>query len=209
MEDRTELDATKEVNSPDETGDHQHVNLNGSTDADRGAMIGGIGGAVTGLLAGSIVGPVGAVIGAVVGGVAGAGASKVAVGMVDKHDNDFSLTGLEHPGELAKVAAAKERLDRVVPVMKDEPDQVPNSQVAAVRQPLPGDFGYDKAVKDPNALNPFLGADQEVYRGPLYNPTVPEEPKDDAHVDPTPSPDVVLPVAEDSQPSVPKSPPAA
>ncbi len=71
-----------------ETGDRQHVNVDGETDAQKGARAGGIGGAVTGAVAGSLMGPGGALLGAAVGGLVGAVASMAAVGVVDKIDGD-------------------------------------------------------------------------------------------------------------------------
>ncbi len=73
----------------------QHgIDDNPHNDAEKGAALGGLGGAAVGAVAGAAAGPVGAVIGAVAGGLAGAGASGVAVGAVDKVDNDNTITGL-------------------------------------------------------------------------------------------------------------------
>jgi hypothetical protein len=43
-----------------------------------------------------MAGPVGAVVGAVVGGVAGAVGSGAAVAVVDRHDNDNTISGVGH-----------------------------------------------------------------------------------------------------------------
>ncbi|RYX82138.1 hypothetical protein EON83_20680 [bacterium] len=63
-------------------------------DAEKGAALGGIGGVAVGAAAGSVAGPAGTVIGAVAGGLLGAGASGAAVGVVDQHDNDNTITGV-------------------------------------------------------------------------------------------------------------------
>ena len=65
-----------------------------NNDAQKGATLGGLGGAAVGAAAGAMAGPVGAVIGAVVGGLSGAGASGLAVGAVDKVDNDNTVSGI-------------------------------------------------------------------------------------------------------------------
>ena len=65
-----------------------------NNDAQKGATLGGLGGAAVGAAAGAMAGPVGAVVGAVVGGLSGAGASGLAVGAVDKVDNDNTVSGL-------------------------------------------------------------------------------------------------------------------
>lgn len=67
---------------------------NPHNDAEKGAAIGGLGGAALGAAAGSVAGPVGTVVGAVAGGLMGAGASGVAVGIVDQHDNDNTVSGV-------------------------------------------------------------------------------------------------------------------
>ncbi len=73
----------------------QHgIDDNPTGDAEKGAALGGVGGVAVGAAAGSLAGPVGTVIGAVVGGLAGAGASGVAVGAVDKVDNDNTISGV-------------------------------------------------------------------------------------------------------------------
>ncbi len=66
----------------------QHVNPDGETDAQKGAIFGGVGGVVTGALAGSMVGIAGAAVGAAIGGVVGAVTSGLAVAQVDKVDGD-------------------------------------------------------------------------------------------------------------------------
>jgi len=63
-------------------------------DAEKGAVGGGIGGAIVGATAGAMVGPGGALLGAVIGAVAGSLASGEAVSIIDRHDNDNSVTGL-------------------------------------------------------------------------------------------------------------------
>lgn len=63
-------------------------------DAEKGAMLGGIGGMVTGAIAGTGAGPAGTIIGAVVGGVIGAAASGAAVAAVDRIDDDSTFSGL-------------------------------------------------------------------------------------------------------------------
>jgi phage tail tape-measure protein len=65
-----------------------------NNDAEKGAALGGIGGTVAGAIAGSAAGPIGTIIGGVAGGAIGAGASGLAVGEVDKHDNDNTVTGV-------------------------------------------------------------------------------------------------------------------
>jgi phage tail tape-measure protein len=90
---------TNNLNDPHEVGDHQHVNEDGKTDAERAGTIGGLAGAITGLIAGSAVGPVGAVLGAAVGGIIGGFGSDVAVAEVDKHDNDNTPTGVTTPDD--------------------------------------------------------------------------------------------------------------
>src|SRR5947209_399696 len=75
----------------------QHgIDDNPTGDAEKGAELGGVGGAVTGAVAGAMAGPVGAVVGAVVGGVAGAVGSGAAVAVVDRHDNDNTISGVGH-----------------------------------------------------------------------------------------------------------------
>lgn len=71
---------------------------NPQNDAEKGAALGGLGGAAVGAIAGAAAGPIGAVIGAVAGGLVGAGASGMAVGAVDKIDNDNTVTGLGDDG---------------------------------------------------------------------------------------------------------------
>ena len=61
-------------------------------DPQKGATIGGIGGAVAGALTGSMAGPLGTLAGAVIGGIVGAVTSKAAVGVIDKLENDNSLS---------------------------------------------------------------------------------------------------------------------
>jgi hypothetical protein len=63
-------------------------------DAEKGAVGGAIGGAIVGATAGAILSPAGAVLGAIVGGVIGGVASGEAVAVVDRHDNDNTISGL-------------------------------------------------------------------------------------------------------------------
>ncbi|MGC4042425.1 MAG: hypothetical protein QM758_01320 [Armatimonas sp.] len=77
-----------------ETGDRQHVNPDGETDALKGARMAGIGSTIAGGVAGSVLGPAGTLAGAVIGAVAGTLAGGVAVGAIDKIDGD-SYT--DHP----------------------------------------------------------------------------------------------------------------
>jgi hypothetical protein len=65
-----------------------------NNDAEKGAALGGLGGAAVGAVAGAAAGPVGAIVGAVVGGLTGAGASGLAVGAVDRVDNDNTVSGV-------------------------------------------------------------------------------------------------------------------
>ncbi len=67
-----------------------------NNDAEKGATLGGLGGAAVGAAAGAMAGPIGAVVGAVVGGLSGAGASGLAVGAVDRVDNDNTVSGVGH-----------------------------------------------------------------------------------------------------------------
>ena len=80
----------EERNAPIQHG----IDNDPNNDTQKGAALGGAGGAVTGAVAGSVVGPVGTVVGAVIGGVAGAVASGAAVNVVDRVDNDNTVTGL-------------------------------------------------------------------------------------------------------------------
>jgi hypothetical protein len=72
----------------------QHGIDDANNDAEKGATLGGLGGAAVGAAAGAVAGPAGAIIGAVVGGLAGAGASGLAVGAVDRVDDDNTITGV-------------------------------------------------------------------------------------------------------------------
>jgi len=65
-----------------------------NNDAEKGAALGGLGGAAVGAAAGALAGPVGMIVGAVVGGLTGAGASGLAVGAVDRVDNDNTVSGM-------------------------------------------------------------------------------------------------------------------
>ena len=81
--------------NPTAHDDIQHgIDDNPTGDAEKGAVMGGLGGAAVGAAAGAMAGPGGAVLGAVIGGVAGAVASGAAVGAVDKVDNDNTVSGL-------------------------------------------------------------------------------------------------------------------
>ena len=73
----------------------QHgIDDNPEGDAEKGAVLGGLGGAAAGAAAGAVTGPVGALAGAAIGGVAGAVGSGLAVGAVDRVDNDDTFTGI-------------------------------------------------------------------------------------------------------------------
>ena len=67
-----------------------------NNDPHKAKVGGGIGGAITGAVAGSAAGPLGTIGGAIIGGVVGAVASKEAVKVVDKYDNDDTITGIGH-----------------------------------------------------------------------------------------------------------------
>jgi len=83
------------TDDPTAHDDIQHgIDDNPTGDAEKGAVMGGLGGAAVGAAAGAMTGPGGAVLGAVIGGVAGAVASGAAVGAVDKVDNDNTVSGL-------------------------------------------------------------------------------------------------------------------
>jgi outer membrane lipoprotein SlyB len=164
MEDSKLLDT---LNDPHEVGDHQHVNEDGKTDAERAGTIGGVGGAITGLIAGSAVGPVGAVLGAAVGGIIGGFGSNVAVAKVDKHDNDNTPTGVTTPDDTetrmvsTHLGEDYDRLDPAgtprVPIVGD---QVPTG---VVYPPLiPGDTRYGSlsdvsASAIPDLHHPVVG----------------------------------------------------
>jgi len=67
-----------------------------NNDPEKAKNIGGVGGAVAGAIAGSAAGPLGTIGGAVIGAVVGGVASKQAVKVVDKYDNDDTITGIGH-----------------------------------------------------------------------------------------------------------------
>lgn len=67
-----------------------------NNDPEKARNIGGVGGAVAGAIAGSAAGPLGTIGGAVVGAVVGGIASKQAVKVVDRYDNDDTITGIGH-----------------------------------------------------------------------------------------------------------------
>ena len=73
-----------------------------SHDVTEGGVLGAVGGAIVGGLAG---GPIGAVIGAIAGGAASAGA----VGVVDKHDNDYNQ-GVGHTSTMNDDATVNDHL---------------------------------------------------------------------------------------------------
>ncbi|RYZ69036.1 MAG: hypothetical protein EOP09_08425 [Proteobacteria bacterium] len=79
--------------TPDDNIQHG-IDDDPTRDDEKAAALGAIGGTVVGAIAGSMAGPVGTIIGGLGGGALGAGASGLAVGEVDKHDNDNNLTGL-------------------------------------------------------------------------------------------------------------------
>ncbi len=131
--------------------EHQHINADGETDADKAGKMGGAGGAITGAVAGSALGPVGAVVGAVVGGVAGAAASHAAVKQVDKHDDDHTKTGL--------------------PMSKDETPHMPShlgdpDMHPEHHHPMPGEPGHDPGVMDPRGPKRPLGEDHDGSHPP-------------------------------------------
>ncbi len=64
-------------------------------DTNTGAELGGIGGAVAGAVAGSMAGPIGTIAGAVIGGIVGAVTSKAAVGVINRIEQDHSVSGAE------------------------------------------------------------------------------------------------------------------
>ncbi len=79
-----------------------------NNDAEKGAALGGLGGAATGAVAGSLLGPGGAIAGAVIGGLAGAAGSGLAVGAVDRVDNDATISGIGKTPESAVQAQESE-----------------------------------------------------------------------------------------------------
>jgi hypothetical protein len=86
---------TDDIDNPTAHDDVQHgIDDNPTGDAEKGAVMGGLGGAAVGAAAGAMTGPGGAILGAVIGGVAGAVASGAAVAGVDKVDNDNTVSGL-------------------------------------------------------------------------------------------------------------------
>lgn len=86
--DREKLDARHD--------DHvQHgIDDNPNNDPEKAAIGGGVAGAVVGAIAGSMLGPLGAAAGAVVGATAGGTLSGAGVAVVDKFDNDNTVSGL-------------------------------------------------------------------------------------------------------------------
>lgn len=64
-------------------------------------------------------------------------------------------------------------LDPESPVDLDHPEQTPTG-----RHPLPGDYGYDKAIKDPNAPNPFFKEVENPDGIAPEDPSEPVEPRD-------------------------------
>ncbi|HVF11236.1 MAG TPA: YsnF/AvaK domain-containing protein [Abditibacteriaceae bacterium] len=73
----------------------QHgIDDNPHDDPKKGAALGGLGGAAVGAAAGSLIGPVGTIVGAIVGGLSGAVGSGAAVAVVDRMDNDDTVSGV-------------------------------------------------------------------------------------------------------------------
>lgn len=64
-------------------------------------------------------------------------------------------------------------LDPEAPVDLDHPEKTPTG-----RHPLPGDYGYDKAIKDPNAPNPFFKEVENPDGVEPEDPSEPVEPRD-------------------------------
>ncbi len=80
--------------NPAVTGTGTGDNRDETSDPEIAAALGGVGGAIVGAAAGAMLGPVGALAGAVVGGLTGLGAAGLAVDVVDKTDDDTTLSGL-------------------------------------------------------------------------------------------------------------------
>lgn len=121
-------------------------------DAEKGAVIGGVGGLVAGAIAGAAVGPVGSVIGAVVGGVVGAAASGVAVAAVDRIDDDSNISGL--PDDMSLEEHAPDR----VPVMIDT-STPPEASEAPAEAPVKASEVLEKASTD-DEKSSFAYADE-------------------------------------------------
>lgn len=75
-----------------------------ASDAQKGAVMGGVGGVIAGAMAGAIMGPGGALIGAIAGGAIGAAASGAAVAVVDKIDYDDTFTGFPNEIEMEPIS---------------------------------------------------------------------------------------------------------
>jgi hypothetical protein len=122
-------------------------------DAEKGALIGGVGGLVTGALAGAVTGPAGAVIGAVIGGVVGAAASGAAVAAVDRIDDDTTISGLPDDMGLDSVA------DRE-PILIDR-DEYRRQNPPPIASETPIGVGMPEAVALAAATNPSEMASSE------------------------------------------------
>ena len=100
-------------------------------DVTEGGVIGAVGGAVVGALAG---GPIGAVIGAVVGGAASAGA----IGIVDKHDHDY--TGTEYANSADTLNTDDEDLVTTNGTMAPSSYAADTSYAATTAAPITTDY---------------------------------------------------------------------
>jgi len=80
--------------TPPDDGIQHGIDDSPEGDAEKAALLGGVGGAAIGALAGAALGPLGAVAGAVMGGIAGGAASGAAVAAVDDVDNDNTVSGV-------------------------------------------------------------------------------------------------------------------
>jgi hypothetical protein len=128
-------------------------------DAEKGAMLGGVGGLVAGAMAGSVTGPGGAVVGAIIGGVIGAAASGAAVAAVDKIDDDTKFSGLpddmdfQDGPDREPTITDRSRLNReeVAPPL----DSIP----AASEAPLGVGMPEAIAMTEPATVSTFASAD--------------------------------------------------
>lgn len=184
-----ERDIRFDVNGERITGDQQHVNPDGKTDAEKGAAMGGIGGAVVGAVAGSMVGPVGTVIGGVVGAVAGGVGSGAAVAQVDKFDNDSTTTGLNPDRDDDVLPQETDTFDRTPPVgppyLDEQGRPVPTAPLGQDQNPArqhpyepknpyaPADPDIDRPLNDPNA--PLNDPDRYTRRDTGIPPEPPRD----------------------------------
>ncbi|HEY3283854.1 MAG TPA: hypothetical protein VGN26_16430 [Armatimonadota bacterium] len=147
-----------EVTHPDAV--RHGIDNDPNNDPEKAAVLGGVGGAVVGAAAGAMAGPVGAVAGAVIGGLVGAGGSGIAVGAVDRIDNDNTVSGLGNtppePGDPTGTVVTG-----------------PDGRPYVARGPAEGD-GVPKAYpedlylprEDEIEVKPNLGSDQPPARPP-------------------------------------------